>query len=122
MSKATGAGNGAAGPVVAHRVDGTGNAQAQVIRAELSGDDTCAAAGITVTAYASVLAMCRALLAAGIDPDTAMECWRGATLAMRVRSIGEAAGLEIAADGVGFRRLRKPDAAPLVRLNSGVAR
>ncbi len=44
-----------------------------------------------------------------------MEVYRGATLALRIRSIGEAAGLEINAEGIGFRPARKPDAAPPVR-------
>ena len=52
---------------------------------------------------------------AELDPDSALEVFRGATLALRIRSIGEAAGLEIAADGVGFRPARQPDAAPPMR-------
>jgi hypothetical protein len=56
-------------------------------------------------------------MAAGLNPDQAMEVYRGATLALRVRSIGEAAGLEINAEGTGFRPARKPDAAPSVRQN-----
>ena len=89
------------------------------IIAELTGSDTCAAAGITVTAYAPALVLCRSLIAAGMSPDQAMECWRGSTLALRIRSIGEAAGLEIAGDGVGFRRARQPDAGLPARLNGG---
>ena len=93
-----------------------------VTRAELVGSDTCTAAGLTVTAYAPVLVLCRSLIAAGMSPDQAMECWRGSILALRIRSIGAAAGLEISGDGVGFRRTRQPDAAPPMRLNRGVAR
>ena len=74
-----------------------------------------------VTAYTPVLALCRSLIAAGMSPDQAMECWRGSTLALRIRSIGEAAGLEIAGDGVGFRRARQPDAAPPMRKSGRVA-
>jgi hypothetical protein len=33
-----------------------------------------------------VLALCRELLAAGLDPDAAVEAYRAGTLALRVRS------------------------------------
>jgi hypothetical protein len=39
-----------------------------IIRAELGGN-TCTAMGITATGCAPIPAMCRALLAAGIDPS-----------------------------------------------------
>lgn len=86
------------------------------LHAELTGSG-CSSAGITATGTTPVLSLCRQLLAAGLDPDSALEVFRGATLALRIRSIGEAAGLEIAADGVGFRPARKPDAAPPMRQN-----
>jgi hypothetical protein len=94
---------------------------ASPIRAELTGSDTCTAAGVTVTAYAPELVLCRSLIAAGMSPDQAMECWRGSMLCLRIRSIGEAAGLEIAGDGVGFRPARLPDAAPPMRRNGRAA-
>jgi hypothetical protein len=74
------------------------------IGAELSGSNTCSAAGLTVTGHAPVLAMCRQLLAAGLDPDTAMEVYRGATLALTVRSIGEGARLAVRDDRHGCPR------------------
>ena len=75
------------------------------IRAELIGATTCTAAGITAQAATPVLALCRQLLAAGLDPDTALAVYRGATLALKVRSIGQAAGLTIRDDNRGAPRL-----------------
>ena len=89
------------------------------LRAELIGSDRCTGAGITATGYTPVLILCRQLLAAGLDPDTAMSVYRGSTLSLEITSIGIAASVEIAADGVGFRALRKPDAGPLVRKTDG---
>lgn len=65
------------------------------IRATISGDDRCEAAGITVYGHAPVLAMCRALIAAGHDTALALEAYRGDTLCLRIRSIGEGAALEV---------------------------
>ena len=67
----------------------------QAIRADLIGCDTCTAGDITAAGHAPVLALCRALLAAGLDPDQALEVFRGATLALRVHRIGEAAKLTV---------------------------
>jgi hypothetical protein len=73
------------------------------IIAELIGSDTCRAdSGITVRSTAPVLALCRELLAAGLDPDAAVEAYRAGTLALRVRTIGEGARLELNAKGTGF--------------------
>jgi hypothetical protein len=44
---------------------------------------------------APVLALCRALIEAGHDPNTPLEAYRGATLCLRVRSIGEGAKLTV---------------------------
>ena len=55
---------------------------------------------------------------AGHDPGLSLEAWRNHTLCLRVRSIGEAAGLELNGDGTGFRPIRKPDAAPPIDLNA----
>ena len=58
------------------------------------------ACGIEVVARrnsdAVVCALCRRLIEAGHDPATPMEVYRGATLSLRVRSIGEAAKLTVA--------------------------
>ena len=82
------------------------------IRAELIGSDTAGAAGIGVTAYTPVLELCRKLVAAGHDPATPLDAYRGGTLCLIVRSIGTAAALEINARGNGFRLRRAADAAP----------
>jgi hypothetical protein len=74
------------------------------IFAELHGSTICEAPGHVVRGHAPVLVMCRKLLAAGIDPDTAMEVCRGATLALRVRTIGEGAQLTVKDDNRGVPR------------------
>jgi len=76
------------------------------IRAELIGSNRCAALGITVSATAPVLALCRQLIAAGHDPGLPLEAWCGPILCLRVRSIGEAAELRLATHGGGFERSR----------------
>ena len=90
------------------------------IRAELSGSNICSALGIAIRAYAPVLELCRQLVAAGQNPTTPLHAYRLGVLCLTIRSIGEAARLEINGDGTGFRRRRAPDAAPPVR-NSGSA-
>src|SRR5262249_44641404 len=80
----------------------------EIIRADLCGDDVCTAYGYSVRSSSPVLALCRDLIAAGHDPHEPLEAYRGDVLALRVRSIGEAARLSIAGDGVGFRRVREP--------------
>jgi hypothetical protein len=62
------------------------------IRAELAGSDTCTAAGIKAKGKTPVLNLCRLLLAVG----------RNGTLALKVRSIGEGAALDINSKGTGF--------------------
>jgi hypothetical protein len=71
--------------------------------AELVGDDSCRCQEIdaAVTANAPVLAMCRQLLATGIDPDTALCVYRQGKLALRVRSIREGARLTVKTAGNG---------------------
>ena len=66
-----------------------------MIKAELVGSDTAMADGITILHNsAPVIALCSALLKAGHDPMEPMEVYRGTTLALTVRSIGEAAKLQ----------------------------
>jgi hypothetical protein len=61
------------------------------------------ACGIEVVATrksdAVVCALCRRLIEAGRDPNEPMEVYRGTTLALRVRSLGEAAKLTVAEQG-----------------------
>ena len=91
------------------------------IRADLIGSDICTALGLTINSSSPVLALCRALIEAGHDPATPLEAYRGETPCLRIRSIGEAAALEINAYGTGFRPRREADAAPPVRQNRRVA-
>jgi hypothetical protein len=77
------------------------------IPATLIGSDRCTAEGISVRAYAPVLALCRALIEAGHDPGRALHAHRGGVLALVVRSIGEGAGLTVEDDRHGTPRLRR---------------
>jgi hypothetical protein len=47
------------------------------LRAELVGSNRCTATGITTIGPAPVLALCRELLATGLDPDQPIEIYRG---------------------------------------------
>src|SRR5262245_35422567 len=85
----------------------------QAIRAELAGSTQCEAAeGINADSLSPVLELCRLLLAAGHDPDRPLKAWRGDTLCLRIRSIGEAARLRVATHGVGFQCAPECTAAP----------
>src|SRR5262249_48308624 len=64
-------------------------------RAELAWDDTCTALGIVVRSPSPVLVLCRKLIEAGHNPSTPLEAYRGSTLALRVKSIGQAAQMEV---------------------------
>jgi hypothetical protein len=99
----------------------------KVLRADLIGANEAIALAITATGPAPVLILCRELLAAGVTPDQCLEVYRGAVVALRVRSIGEAAKLTVE-DNHGrptFRSWRdrpgSDGAAPLVRQNRRVA-
>lgn len=85
--------------------------QAAVV-AEITGSDTCAALGVSAVSATPILVLCRKLIEAGYDPATPLEAWRGDVLCLTVRSIGEAAALEINSHGSGFVRLRRRRAAP----------
>lgn len=82
---------------------------------ELTGSNVCTAAGLTARGATPALALCRQLLAAGLDPDHALEVYRNGTLALRIRSIGEAAGLEVNSHGTAFIALRERRAASPMR-------
>jgi hypothetical protein len=84
----------------------------QVLRAELIGSTICISAGVTVEGAAPVLALCRQLLANGLDADRALEVYRRGVLALRIRSITEAAVLEINAKGTDFVRRAVRTASP----------
>jgi len=91
----------------------------KVIHAELIGGDTCAALGIVVKANTPVLELCRKLIAAGHNPATRLEAYRGSTLCIRVRSISESARLEISHHGVGFVARYEGGTAPSIRQIDG---
>jgi hypothetical protein len=79
------------------------------LRAELIGTNQATCQGITVTGRrAPVLSLCRALIAAGHDPDTPLEAYRGPTLCLRVHSIGAGAELVV----IEANRDGKPRFAP----------
>jgi len=78
--------------------------QRAAIRAVLSGSDCCSALGIVARSTSPVFLLCHRLLDAGHDPNRSLRAYRGDTLALIVRSIGEGARLEISGSGVGFRR------------------
>jgi hypothetical protein len=71
------------------------------LHAELVGSDRCIIAGFTATSATPVLALCRTLLAAGFDPDQPLEVYRGATLALRIRSISAGAKLTVKDNRLG---------------------
>jgi hypothetical protein len=65
------------------------------LRAELSGSTICSAVGHVAIGQTPVLALCRELIATGHNPDQPLEVYRGGTLALRIRSIGEGARLTV---------------------------
>jgi fructoselysine-6-P-deglycase FrlB-like protein len=98
------------------------NKPPDAIRAELlAWDDTCTALGITVRSPSPVLSLCRKLIETGHDPAAPLDAYRGSTLALRVKSIGQAAQLEVNADGTGFWQRAKARAAPPMRSFSEAA-
>jgi hypothetical protein len=66
-----------------------------IITATLIGDDTARAGDIFSRGRSPVFGLCRGLLAAGADPDACLECYRGTTLALVVKSIGRGAELTV---------------------------
>jgi hypothetical protein len=77
------------------------------ICADLIGSDQCRAAGTTAHGPSPVLALCRELVAAKVDPDRPLHVYRGDMLCLVVHSIGEAAHLDINSKGTGFVRCRQ---------------
>jgi hypothetical protein len=91
------------------------------LRAELIGSDSATALGVEAHGPSPVLVLCRALIASGVEPSTSLAAYRGDTLALKVRAIGEAAGLEVAPHGVGFIRAPKRRRASLASRDEGAA-
>jgi hypothetical protein len=88
----------------------------RIIHAELAWDDHATACGIVARGSSPVLKLCRLLVDAGHDPGLPLEAWRNGVLCLRVRSIGEGAGLEINAHGSGFISSCARRAAPPIDL------
>jgi hypothetical protein len=93
-----------------------GRARSNTIRITLSpglandvrlSSDRCEAKGLNTRGRAPVLELCRELVAAHFNPASLLEAWRGETLCLRVRSIGEGVELTFADDEHGTPRLRR---------------
>jgi hypothetical protein len=89
-------------------------AQAPIFAALVSSD-RCEAEGIAGRGSAPVFALCRALVVAGFNPGSPLEAWRGDTLCLRIRSIGESVGLRVASHGIGFERILECTGASPIR-------
>lgn len=86
------------------------------IHADIKDCYRCIALGVSARSGSPILYLCRKLVAAGHNPDRPLHAYRGDTLAVIVRAIGDGAKLEISAEGTGFRRGRsQSDARPVVR-------
>lgn len=59
---------------------------------------TASALGLNSTARNPILDLCRQLVAAGHNPAEPAQVYRGQTLALHIRSIGEATGLTVKED------------------------
>jgi hypothetical protein len=84
-------------------------ADVTIIIEQLSGSDTCSAEGIAVKAKAPIFALCRRLVAAGFNPAASLFAYRGDTMCVRARSIGEAAMFTVTErdrDGLKIERWR----------------
>ena len=98
-----------------------------VITAALIGADTAQAGDISRRGKWPVFALCRALLAAGADPSSKLECYRGDVLALTVKSVGIGAKLtirETVTDGprvVRWKPLQDRDVFVPVRQNDDPA-
>ena len=59
-----------------------------VIIAQLIGHDRAQAGDIVARGRSPVFTLCRTLVAAGADPNSRLECFRGSVLALTVKSVG----------------------------------
>jgi hypothetical protein len=98
------------------------------VRAELIGANRATALGVEAHGSSPVFALCRAQVEAGHDPATPLHAYRGDTLALKVRSIGEGAKLTVEDNTIGkpvFRRWRdraeSNGAAPPIAPNARAA-
>jgi hypothetical protein len=84
------------------------------IRADLVGINQATCRGVTVTGRNAPVALCRALIEAGHDPETSLEAYRGAALCLRVRSLAEGAAVTV-------REATKDGRPRFVKLSGDVA-
>src|SRR5262249_34931969 len=89
-----------------------------LLTAELFDSNLASACGITVRSFSPVLALCRELIAAGVSHDAALTVYRNGIVALRVRSIGEGAQLEINSKGTRFVRTSAVRTASPMRKNA----
>jgi hypothetical protein len=81
------------------------------IRAEIIRSNQCVSEGYSIKASAPVLAMCRRLLEAGVDPATPLHAYRDNDLCLAVSSIGWGAKHTVADNRFGtpvLQRYREP--------------
>lgn len=76
------------------------------IVAQLSGANQAEARGLVGRGAAPILALCRALVAAGHDPESPLRAFRRGTLAITIRTIAAGAALAVAEDRFGCPRFR----------------
>jgi hypothetical protein len=89
------------------------------IRAQLAGD-ICTALGLTAKSDSPILALCHKLVDAGHDPATPLAAYRGDTLALRVKSIGQGAQLRVTADNAGSPVFKRQETAARASLVSQI--
>jgi hypothetical protein len=89
------------------------------VRADLIGSDRCAAEGLTACGSAPVLALCRRLLAASVDPGRPLCAYRDNVLSIAIRSIREGAALTV--DEHNGTRFAKWRAFPRSAVAPGIA-
>ena len=84
-----------------------------VIIAQLIGHDRAQATDIVARGRSPVFALCRALLAAGANPNSKLECFGVSVLALTVKTIGIGAKLTIKED-----RFKNAEGAPVLQAGS----
>src|SRR5690349_1956767 len=96
---------------VARNIRKTGKRSTAIsaVRAELIGANTATALDVEANGPSPVVTLCGDFLRGGHDPAMSLHAYRGNTLALKVRSIGEGARLTVEANPIGkpvFRRWR----------------
>jgi hypothetical protein len=103
-----------------HKREDSRTTQQTSISAQLIGSHQCEALGIVARRHAPALMLCRQLIEAGVDPDTALAVYRNGVLSLRIRSLREGAKLAVEDDKNGTPRFRparpgRGGASPLTR-------